>query len=266
MQKRRSEFVLGVDLKLEVYLDGTGPAVIVLPSYGRGGGEDFDYFASKLAAAGFMILRPQPRGVAGSKGKMQGLTLRDLAADIALVVRELGFGKVIVLGHAFGNGVARMMAVDHPSMVRGIILAAAQCSSVTPEISKTPHQACDLQLPTDERLAALRKGFFAPSHDPSVWLEGWYPDTMRMQVRSASTVPTSAYWAAGSAPVLEIIPELDPFKPRQYWGELGDQLGQRVTTKIVSNASHALFPEEPDQVCNIVIGWCRHLLGKQAHC
>ena len=263
MQKRRSEFVQGVDLKLEVYIDGTGPALIVLPSYGRGGGEDFDYFASKLAAAGFMILRPQPRGIAGSKGKMQGLTLRDLAADIALVVRELGGGKAIVLGHAFGNGVARMMAVDHPSMVRGIILAAAQCSSVTPEISKTPHQACDLQSPADERLAALRKGFFAPSHDPSVWLEGWYPDTMRMQVNSARAVPTSAYWSAGSAPILEIIPELDPFKPRQYWGELRNQLGERVTTKMVNNASHALFPEEPDQVCNLVVGWCRHLIGNK---
>ncbi|MBV8212653.1 MAG: alpha/beta hydrolase [Verrucomicrobia bacterium] len=147
MQKRRSEFVLGVNLKLEVYIDGTGPALIMLPSYGRSGGEDFDYSASQLAAAGLMILRPQPRGIAGSEGSMQGLTLHDLAADIALVIRELGGGKAIVLGHAFGNGVARMLAVDHPSRVHGIILAAAQCSSVSPEISKTPHQACDLQSP-----------------------------------------------------------------------------------------------------------------------
>ena len=44
MRKGPSEFVPGVNLKLEVYLDGTGPALIVLPSYG--GEEDFDYFAS----------------------------------------------------------------------------------------------------------------------------------------------------------------------------------------------------------------------------
>lgn len=253
----------GVDLKLEVYIDGTGPALIMLPSYGRGGGEDFDYFARKLAAAGLMILRPQPRGIAGSEGKMHGLTLHDLAADIALVIRKLAGGKAIVLGHAFGNGVARMIAVDHPSMVHGIILAAAQCSSVTPEISKTPHQACDLQSPVEERLAALRKGFFAPSHDPRVWLEGWYPDTMRMQVSSATTVPAGKYWAAGSAPILEIIPEVDPFKPPQYWGELRNELGDRVTTEIVSNASHALFPEQPDDVCNVVMRWCRHLLDHE---
>jgi hypothetical protein len=56
----------GTDVTLEVYVDGTGPALIVLPSYGHGGGEDFDFFASKVGAAGFTVLRPQLRGIAGS--------------------------------------------------------------------------------------------------------------------------------------------------------------------------------------------------------
>src|SRR5260370_15756989 len=146
-QNRRSELVHGTDVTLEVYVDGTGPALVVLPSYGRDGGADFDYFASKVGAAGFTILRPQPRGIAGSKGKMDGLTLHDLAADIALVTRSLGAVKAIVLGHAFGNGVARMIAVDHPSLVHGVILAAGQCSSLPPEISRTPHQPCELNVP-----------------------------------------------------------------------------------------------------------------------
>ena len=138
------------------YVDGTGPALVVLPSYGRDGGADFDDFASKVGAAGFTVLRPQPRGIAGSRGNMEGLTLQNLAADIALVIRELGRGKAIVLGHAFGNAVARMIAVDHPFLVQGIILAAAQGSSVPPEISKTPHQACDPKAPVED--ASLRSG------------------------------------------------------------------------------------------------------------
>jgi pimeloyl-ACP methyl ester carboxylesterase len=259
-QNRRREFVHGTDVTLEVYVDGTGPALVVLRSYGRDGGADYDYFASKVGAAGFTILRPQPRGIASSKGTMEGVTLHDLAADIALVIRELGHGKTVVLGHAFGNGVARMIAVDHPAIVQGIILAAAQCSSVAPEISKTPHQACDLTAPVEARLAALTKGFLAPNHDASIWLDGWYPETMRMQVNSVGTVPASEFWAAGSAPVLEIIPDVDPFKPRACWGELRHQLGSRVTTEIVANASHALFPEQPDRVADVVIAWCRRLM------
>jgi pimeloyl-ACP methyl ester carboxylesterase len=258
-QNRTSKFVHGTNVTIEVYVDGTGPALVVLPSYGRDGGADFDYFASKVSAAGFTVLRPQPRGIAGSKGNMENVTLHDLAADIALVIRELGSGKAIVLGHAFGNGVARMIAVDHPSLVQGVILAAAQCSSVAPEISKTPHQACDLKAPADERLAALRKGFFAPDHDPSIWLNGWYPETMQMEVRCASTVPASEYWAAGSAPVLEIIGDADPFKPRACWDELRHQLASRIKTEIVADASHALFPEQPDSVIDVVLAWCQGL-------
>jgi pimeloyl-ACP methyl ester carboxylesterase len=256
---RVGEFVDGDGVTLEVYVEGAGPALVVLPSYGRDGGEDFDYFAGKVSAAGFMVLRPQPRGTAGSKGKMEGVTLHDLGADIAMVIRKLGAGRAIVLGHAFGNGVARVIAADHPSLVRGVILAAAQCSSVDPEISKTPHQACDLAAPNEKRLAALRRGFFASGHDASIWLQGWYPETMKMEVSSASTVPPSEFWTAGSAPVLEIIPDADPFKPRACWEELRQQLGSRVTTEVVHDASHALFPEQPDRVVDAVLAWSRGL-------
>ncbi|GCE03445.1 alpha/beta fold hydrolase [Dictyobacter aurantiacus] len=261
IQKKRSECIRGTGVTLEVLVDGSGPALVVLPSYGRGSGEDFDAFAQMVSAAGFTVLRPQPRGIGGSQGTMSGLTVHDLAADIALVIRSLGSGQAIVLGHAFGQGVARMLAVDHPSLVQGIIMAAAQCSAVSPEISKTPHQACDLNAPVEERLAALRKGFFAPGHDPAVWIQGWYPETMQMEVHCAGTVSQAEYWSAGSAPILEIIPDSDPFKPRAYWGELRQQLGDRVTTEIVTDASHALFPEQPEQVANVVIAWCQRLLA-----
>jgi hypothetical protein len=41
-------------------------------------------------------------------------------------------------------------------------------------------RAGDLTLPDAERLAALRLAFFAPGHSASIWLTGWYPDTLRM--------------------------------------------------------------------------------------
>jgi pimeloyl-ACP methyl ester carboxylesterase len=255
-----SEFVQRPDVNLEVYVQGRGPALIVLPSYGRDGGADFDRFASRVSTAGFLVLRPQPRGIAGSVGVMDGVTVHDLADDVAMVIHELRVGKAIVLGHAFGNGVARMLAVDHPSLVLGVILAAAQCSAVPPDIAKTPHQACDLAAPEETRLDALRRGFFAPTHDPRVWLEGWYPQTMQMQVNCAASVRATEYWGAGAAPVLEIIPEYDPFKPKPHWQELRRQLGDRVTAEIVPDASHALFPEQPEKVADVVIGWCQHLL------
>lgn len=258
VRQRQSKFVGGQDVSLEVYVEGQGPALVVLPSYGRGSGDqEFDYFASKASAAGFTVLRPQPRGIAGSRGKMEGLSLHDQADDVARVIRELGVGRAFVVGHAFGHGVAKAVAADYPSLVRGVVLAAAQCSLVPPEISRTPHDACDPIAPTEKRLAALRKGFFAPNHDARIWLDGWYPETMQMQVASVARTAVGDFAGAGSAPLLEIIPDSDPFKPREYWGELRELLGSRVTTEIVADASHALFPEQPDRVVEAVVAWCR---------
>jgi hypothetical protein len=45
-----------------------GLDVVVLPFYGRDGGDDFDPFSTALAEAGYRVLRPQPRGIARSAG------------------------------------------------------------------------------------------------------------------------------------------------------------------------------------------------------
>jgi hypothetical protein len=62
-------------------------------------------------------------------------------------------------------------------------------------------------------LLALRLAFFAPDHDASIWLTGWYPQTLKMQVASvtADGVNLNRYWAAGTAPIFEIIAALDRF-------------------------------------------------------
>lgn len=52
---RRGGMVTG-EVVIETYVDGTGasdrPEVMVLPSHGRDGGEDFDGSAATLSAAG----------------------------------------------------------------------------------------------------------------------------------------------------------------------------------------------------------------------
>ncbi|MBN8888836.1 MAG: alpha/beta hydrolase, partial [Rhodospirillales bacterium] len=109
---------------IETLVEGSGPALVMLPSLGRDGYEDFDAVAALLAAGGCTVLRPQPRGIGASTGPMQGVSLHDMADDIANVIRALGNGRAVILGHAFGHFVARMTAVDHPDLVRGVVPAA----------------------------------------------------------------------------------------------------------------------------------------------
>ncbi|HEX4253066.1 MAG TPA: alpha/beta hydrolase [Pseudonocardia sp.] len=258
-----SVIVAAGQASIVTYVEGNGPDVVLLPSYGRDGGDDFDAIAAAVAGAGYRVLRPQPRGIAGSIGPMTGVSLADLGNDVAQVIGSLGSGPAVVLGHAFGNFVARTVATDHPDSVAAVVLAAASGRSVAPEVNSAPFRAGDPTLPEGERLAALRLAFFAPGHDPSAWLTGWYPKTLGMQhaaVTTAGRAGIDHYWDAGTAPVLEITAEYDPFNPRAQWGELSARLGPRVTSTVVANASHALFPEQPDAVAGAIIGYLKTLL------
>ncbi|HWT49450.1 MAG TPA: alpha/beta fold hydrolase, partial [Mycobacterium sp.] len=180
------------------------------------------------------LVRPQPRGIAGSVGPMTGVGFDDMAHDIAAVIDAVADGPAVVLGHAFGNFVARATAVHHRELVAAVILAAASGKTVAPEINSAPMRAGDLSLPENERLAALRLAFFAPGHDASIWLDGWYPDTLAMQVDcvhdAVQHADVARYWGAGSAPVFEIIAALDPFHQRNEWPDLRARYGERITS------------------------------------
>jgi pimeloyl-ACP methyl ester carboxylesterase len=107
---------------VEYVIDGWGPVVLMIPSLGRPAG-DFDLLAARLVAAGYTAIRPQPRGIGQSTGPMQGVSLRDLAAD-ALSPVPAGSGPIIVIGHAFGQRVGRMLATEHPERVRIMVMLA----------------------------------------------------------------------------------------------------------------------------------------------
>ncbi|HEX2076892.1 MAG TPA: alpha/beta hydrolase [Longimicrobium sp.] len=49
----------------------------------------------------------------------------DMGADLAVVLRELGYGQVDVLGYSMGGGVAFQLAVQHPELVRRLVLVSA---------------------------------------------------------------------------------------------------------------------------------------------
>ena len=65
---RTGEMVRMGAVAIETYVEGDGPTLVILPSYGRDGGADYDDITAQTARDGWRVLRPQPRGVAGSEG------------------------------------------------------------------------------------------------------------------------------------------------------------------------------------------------------
>jgi pimeloyl-ACP methyl ester carboxylesterase len=255
---RRSELVHYSDVQIDVVIDGNGPAVVLLPSLARDS-DDYDEVAEGLAAAGFRVLRPKPRGIGRSTGPMTNISLHDLARDIAEVVKKHGGGKAVVAGHAYGNWVARMTATDHPDLVRGVAIVAAASKQYPPELSVAVTTAGNLSLSDEERLAALRFAFFAPGNDPTVWLKGWHPEIRDSQRAAAAAVKQSEWWSGGTAPLLDLQAANDPFKPETKRNEMKDEFGSRVTVMVIPNASHALIPEQPKAVVDALVQWIKSL-------
>src|SRR5262252_3590758 len=207
-----SYLVAAGDAQIETLAEGEGPLVVILPSRGRGA-EDYDDLSSRIAAARHRVLRPQPRGIGKSRGPMQGLTLHDLASDIAAVIAGASAGPAVLVGHAFGNWVARMTAADHPRLVRGVAILAAAAKTYPKELAEAVTKCADPSLPDTERLKYLQFAFFAPGHDPSGWLEGFYPEVNASQRAAGLATPVDAWWGAGKAPLLDLQAERDAFRP-----------------------------------------------------
>jgi pimeloyl-ACP methyl ester carboxylesterase len=248
------------DARLEVLTQGEGPPIVLLPSLGRGA-SDFDVIAAQLAAADYRVLRPQPRGIGNSTGPWNGVKLEDLAADIAAVIAHENNGPAFVVGHAFGNRVARTLATIRPDVVRGIGLIAANVgrNPSPPNVRAAIRLSADLAAPEDERIKAMQFVFFAPGSDARVWLAGWHPDVLAAQRIAGDLTPRELDYAAGNAPVLYIQPSHDPLARVDEAEEYKKALGDRVTVVLIPNSAHAVIAEQPAAVSEALISYARRL-------
>jgi|SRR5579871_206710 len=256
---RTREVVRRGNVTIEVIAEGRGPLIVLLPSLGRDS-EEFDPVAAQIAAAGFRVLRPQPRGYGGSTGPLQNLTLHDFARDVAVVIEHEKAGPAILAGHAFGHFVAKMTAVDFPKLTRGVILIGASQKKADPAVQRATAIASDPSQPEADRLQALQRVFFAPGHDARPWLSGFHAEVQKSEAGARDTTPQAEYWAAGNAPILDIQGDNDPYRPLSSRNELVEEFGAtRVTVVRVPNAAHAIIVEQPRAVAHAIIAWARRL-------
>lgn len=241
--------------RIAVRTQGEGPAVLFIPSLGRGA-EDFDALALAAADAGFHAIQPQPRGIGESVGP-PAASLFDLAADVAAVIAALGLAGAHLVGHAFGNRVARATAARFGPMVESVILLAGGGEvPIPPEVSAAI-RGCLAQgrKPDAERLADLRTAFFAKGADASVWLRGWSAEAAAAQQAAGRATPLGDWWRAGEARVLLVQAAEDPVAPAGNAEALRRDIGERLSLVTLAHASHAILPEQPAAVAAVVTAW-----------
>lgn len=260
----RSIIVTSDPVVIETIDQGSGPVIVILPSLGRSA-NDYDIVASFLLEDGWRVIRPQPRGIGKSKGPMANLTLHDFAADVAMVMDQLHAEPAIIVGHAWGSQPARMLAVDRPDLVRGLVVAAASAGKLPPGSNEKPYrrnrEAIDgsgnMEIPEEQRLAYLRQAFFAPGNDPRAWLSGWYSATHKAQAHARDNTPIDEYFSAGNVvPILDLQAEHDTVVVKNVFKPA---LGTRVEVCTIRDVGHAMAPEQPRAMAGAIARFARRV-------
>ena len=110
----------GVDYHYSVH--GSGEPLLLLHG-GLGSTDMFAPILPALAEARTVIgvdLQGHGRTILGDRP----FALEPIGDDMAELVRALGYDKVDVMGYSLGGGIAFRMAVQHPAMVRRLVLVS----------------------------------------------------------------------------------------------------------------------------------------------
>lgn len=222
--------------------------VVLLPSLGRPA-SDFDRLAAALAGAGLapMPLDP-PRMLPGEP------TLHDLAAVVVAELDRRGVDRAHLVGHAFGQRLARCVVADAPDRVGSLVmLAAGGLVHMEPSIAASLMACFDATLPADEHLHHVRTVFFASGNDATVWTDGWMRDVALLQSGAVQRTPPGDWTGVAAERVLVVQGLQDacavPENGRRYAAMHPD----RVTLVEIEGAGHALLPERPDEIAAAVV-------------
>lgn len=243
--------------RLHAVAIGQGPVLVLLPGLGRPV-SDLEPFASVLADAGFGVVLPDTRGLGASTGSLAEITLHDLAADVAAIVKAGGATSVVLIGHGFGNRVARMTANDWPDLISTVVLLGAS-GRIQPasEIAEAIRVAQDEATPLEAREAAARRAWFGPDGDPRPWLVGWSRPVIEACLAAAAATPVEEWWIGGRAEILIVQGLLDVSALPENGRLLKEELGGRGTLVELARLGHALPVENARRVADAVIAFLR---------
>ncbi len=108
---------------LAYQVTGTGAPLVLL----HGSLNDYRSWASQIPdfSRSYRVFAPSLRHYFPERwdGNGDDFSLSQHAADVAAFIAALDLGKVHLVGHSRGGGVAYMVARDHPDLVRSLVLA-----------------------------------------------------------------------------------------------------------------------------------------------
>jgi pimeloyl-ACP methyl ester carboxylesterase len=220
--------------------------VVLLPSLGRPP-SDFDDLIQHLRAAGYVgsavDLDPHAKN---------GLTFEQMADSVVASLQAGGIDCCCLVGHAFGNRLARMITARHPGWVSSLVLLACGGSvEMAPDVAQAFLRCFADDVSPSDHLAAVGHAFFADPATATVWSEGWSGDLARRQRAALTATPLQAWWDA-IAPRTLVVQGLNDVIAVPENGRMYAAAHPEVTLVELANAGHALLPEQPAAIASLI--------------
>src|SRR6185437_3247821 len=100
---------------------GEGPLIVLAHGIGDRR-QAFRFLAPELVRAGYRVAAADMRGHGeSSAGDWKSISRTDVAGDLIALIRHLGGGPAVIVGHSLSGGAATIAAATEPGLVSGIV-------------------------------------------------------------------------------------------------------------------------------------------------
>jgi pimeloyl-ACP methyl ester carboxylesterase len=198
--------VNGIDYYYAVY--GKGEPLLLI----HGGLGQIEMFGPNLVtlAKSRQVIGVDMQGHGRTSLGNRELSVVDMGGDMAGVLKQLGYGKVDVLGYSLGAGVAFQLAVQHPEMVRRLALASGVIATDGFYPEMLPQQAA-----VSGAMADQMKG--TPMYDSYMAVAPHKEDFPKLLDKMGAYMRKSYDWSADvkklTMPVILIYGDSDMIRP-----------------------------------------------------
>jgi pimeloyl-ACP methyl ester carboxylesterase len=135
------------------------------------GQEDWLQVAPLLARR-WRVIVPDCRGHGKSSNPKHSYSFKEMAADMAALVRALGYTRAHIIGHSNGGNVALVTLMEHPDVVQTAIPQAANAYVSQDLIEHEPANFNPVQIERERpEWMAQMIALHGPTHGPDYWRE-----------------------------------------------------------------------------------------------